>query len=84
VLEALALHKQTFAGAMKHLGLITVGNLMLSWLGLVFQRGRHRRKQNRNRKASSVSENFAPEQGVDESKVSGGGSPIRVPTKVRL
>jgi len=83
VLEALGLKSQTFAGAMKHLAIITAGNLLLSWCGLLFQQRKNRRKPKRSRK---LGKQLAPTERTEKkvSPLDYNHSPKRMPARVRL
>ena len=83
VLEAMGLKSATFAGAMKHLAIITAGNLLLSWCGLLFQQRKHGRKQKRSRK---LGKQLAPNEHIEKkvSPLDYNHSPKRMPARVRL
>lgn len=52
VIEALGLKSRTFEASMKHLAMISVGNLVLSWLGLLWEQRQRRRLHGHNRQKS--------------------------------
>lgn len=82
VLEALGLKTQTIAGAMKHLGLISVGNILFSWIGLVFQNRKQRQIQ-KHRQSLARSPSLHPNE---SSKITSTHQKAiaQIPTRVRL
>lgn len=83
VIEALGLKGRTYEGSMKHLALLSVGNLFFSWLGLLLKQRQQRRIQG-NRLHETPSVRTAPlDVNRTTSSPSASFRPIRVPTKAR-
>lgn len=86
MIEALGLKDKSYALAMKHLAVLSSLNLLLSWLGLLWNQ--HVRRSQGNRAPYSHYSTRSIQDGiVEDNRVSlsrNGDTPLRVPTIQRL
>ena len=71
----------TFHAAIKQLAFISVGNLILSWLGLVWKESKQH--SNRGRSTPTIPP-LGPDPRGEATSSSFGNAPLKVPNRIRL
>jgi hypothetical protein len=83
VLDALGMKGHSFQSTMKQLGFLSLGNLILSWLGLAWKESMQRRNYSRGESIPSIPPKTAAAHG-DGVTSSQDNVPLKVPHRLRM